>query len=496
MALTRQPQQQQHAPHQEDPLRMITCATPEQRQTIGIGNDSTTSSTSSQEKNVKLTLSAFRRSAVRLTRADPQQKLEDYYEMKQTGPAAILGHGAFSTVRMAVRKADQLPVAVKSIAKHEALRARRVRVGKHSREEWDILKEMRGHPFIVQLLEVFETEDEIILVLEYCEGGELFNAIQRRRNRKQAMRRGQYTESQAAVIASQILKALADLHAAGFVHRDVKPENILLTESNDDRIRVKLCDFGMARWLKEEDSSELGSGSEDASPATPGRSRAYSIVGSNYYAAPEIFYGNPYDAAVDMYSLGVTLHILLCGCPPCFSGPNSQELVFPNSYWGDISQDAKDLVKKMLHHNPVERITAREALRDKWIWQHLQYHKHRPSVLRPRVARFASPERCSNLDKIRNQLHQNLSLQASMKRGNSVPPAMSFSPPKRRRNNSRSSSAALLALADLYRDVSQSPAAKIMSVKADVVARAPTAPNPDTTTGLGNHTAASPPLSI
>ena len=411
----------------------------------------------SPKKSAKrgLTLSAFRRSSVRLTRADPDRKLEDHYEMQQTGLSGVLGHGAFSTVRMAVRRADQLPVAVKSIAKHEALRARRLLVGKYSMEEWDILKQMRNHPFIINLMEVFETEDEIMLVLEYCEGGELFNAIQRKRNRKQAMRRGQYTEIQAAVITSQILKALADLHGAGIVHRDVKPENILLTDTKDDnRIRVKLCDFGMARSLRDDYAEGSESGNEDGnklgevSPLTPGRSRAYSIIGSNFYAAPEISYGNPYDTAVDIYSLGVTLYILLCGFPPCFSGSTSEEVIFPNAYWTDVSQDAKDLVKKMLHHNPLERITAREALRDKWIWQHLQSTKHRPAVLKPRVARFASPERCSNLDLVRSQLYQNLSLHASMKRGALVPPIMSASPPKRHRYNRRASSA-LLALADL-----------------------------------------------
>jgi serine/threonine protein kinase len=458
-------------------------------------------------KQSKLTLSAFRRSSVRLTRADPAQKLEDHYEFRNPSgqSSAILGHGAFSTVRRAVRRADQLPVAVKSIAKHEALRARRLRVGRHGLEEWEILRKFRSHPFIVNLMEVFETEDEIILVLEYCQGGELFNAIQRRRNRKHAMRRGQYTESQAAVITSQILKALNDLHAAGIVHRDVKPENILLTETNDERIRVKLCDFGMARSLGQGDSSsaasEVGSaGSDDglaktsdSSPNTPGRSRAFSIVGSDYYAAPEITYGNPYDTAVDMYSLGVTLYILLCGFPPCFSGPNSDQVIFPNSYWSDVSQDAKDLVKRMLCREPLERITAREALRDKWIWQHLQYHKHRPSVLKPRVARFASPERCSNLDVIRNQLYQNLTLQASMKRPISLHPLTS-SPPKRRRNDPRSSSATLLALADLYRGVAQSPVAKVLSVDPKDVRGAPQTPNPDAKAGCAGNSPASSPL--
>jgi serine/threonine protein kinase len=441
-------------------------------------------SAKAQQPPTPLTLSAFRRSSVQLTPADPNKKLGDYYELRQTGASGILGHGAFSTVRMAVRKGEEVRVAVKSIAKHEALRARRVRVdgGKHHMEEWEILKKMRNHPFIINLHEVFETEEEIQLVMEYCEGGELFNAIQRKRNRKNAMRRGQYTETQAAVITSQILKALADLHAAGIVHRDVKPENILLTDNHDEnRIRVKLCDFGMARSIRGGDSSSSGSKSGEASPLTPGRSRSYSMVGSNYYVAPEIVVGNPYDTAVDIYSLGVTLYILLCGFPPVFA--NSEEVIFPNAYWKDISEGAKDLLKKMLQTNPLQRITAREALRDKWIWKHLQSSKHRPTVLKPRVARLTSPERCSNLDLVRNQLYQNLSLQASMKREAATPVLSAASPPKRHRMNRRTSST-LLALADLYREVAQSPSAQVLTVSAADATMAPKTPSPEGTTAM------------
>jgi hypothetical protein len=106
----------------------------------------------------RLTLSAFRKPAANITKSDPSRSLEESYDLNQPGCCGVLGHGAFSTVRMAVRKRNSLPVAVKIIAKHEALRSQRLRVGSHL-EEWEILRKMHGHEFIVQLLGVFETNE-------------------------------------------------------------------------------------------------------------------------------------------------------------------------------------------------------------------------------------------------------------------------------------------------------------------------------------------------
>jgi serine/threonine protein kinase len=184
--------------------------------------------------------------------------------------------------------------------------------------------------------------------------------------------------------------------------RDVKAENILIASGEDSSsIHVKLCDFGMARSLLSHDARSHTGGvgvggvavvAGDESPLTPpGRSRAYSMIGSNYYVAPEVSYGIPYDTAVDVYSLGVTLYILLCGFPPVFSnggehqqggtGTTEDEVViFPQSYWKDISDNAKNLIRKMLHPDPSVRITAKDALHDDWIW------KNQQSVFVPNLA--------------------------------------------------------------------------------------------------------------
>lgn len=433
---------------------------------------------SSGSSKPRLSLSAFRRpeNTVRLTDSDPSKHLEAVYDLHSHG-CGVLGHGAFSTVRLAIRRLDGVKVAVKSIAKHDALRSRRLRPrGERDLEEWEMLRRLQDHPYVITLLDVFETDEEIQLVTEYCPGGELFDAIQKKRNRTQSMRRGQYSEAQAACITTQILRALEDLHAADVVHRDVKPENILLADNDDSAIHVKLCDFGLARSLFRRPSTESNSSSDgEASPLTPGRSRAYSSVGSNYYVAPEICYGAAYDTAVDIYSLGVTLYIILCGFPPVFSGSESDaRVMFPNSYWKDISNDAKDLVRSMLNPDPTERITATEALQDKWIisWNSggggalLSSHVSIRQGVNGNVA--LDTQRHVNLDLVRSRLYSSLAATkaaATKKRSfRNIGAAMAN---KKRAKSTRASSA-LMALADLYRGVKTSSTSTAAMAAASV----------------------------
>jgi serine/threonine protein kinase len=296
---------------------------------------------------------------------DPSRKISTEYDFSTS---RILGHGASSTVRLAVRRRDGVQVAVKTIAKHEALRFRRMRQGaRRHLDEWELLRSLKDNPHVVSLLDVFETDDEIQLVMEYCQGGELFDVIQRKRN--QALdsldKVYRYSESKAARIVSQMLSVLVELHSRGIVHRDVKPENILLT--NDSQVCAKLSDFGTSRELHPEMDSDSCSSDGEASPLTPqSRKRAYSAVGSNFYAAPEVRSGEGYDTAVDLYSLGVTLYVLLCGFPPSFSTNDEDDVVaFPSSC--DLSDDVKRLIRKMLDQDASRRITALGALQDVWI---------------------------------------------------------------------------------------------------------------------------------
>jgi len=309
-----------------------------------------------QRKKPRLTLSAYHRpeQTVRLTDCDASRLLENEYNLRAPG-CQVIGHGAFSTVRSAIRIQDGRKVAVKSISKYNALRSSRHQTKKMY--EWEIMKLFRENPHVLTLFDVFETNEEIHLVMEFCQGGELFNAIKEKGSKRSSYRsRGRYTEPQAARITHQILQALVDLHSHKIIHRDIKPENILLSNCDESNIQVKLCDFGVARKTCD----------EYGTPTTDGE-YSPSIAGANFTtnSPPEACKG-ACGTASDVYSLGVTLYTILCGFPPVFC---ENKVVFPDAYWNDISDDAKALLCSMLHPDPHQRITAANALRNSWIRQ-------------------------------------------------------------------------------------------------------------------------------
>lgn len=381
-----------------------------------------------------LTLSAFRRpeETVRLTNCDASRLLENEYNLRAAG-CRVIGHGAFSTVRLAVRFSDGLKVAVKSISKYDALRARRLRRGgsssavQYSRhmDEWEIMRLLKNNPYVLALFDVFETDEEIHLVTEYCEGGELFDAIKRKGAKRSSFRRGRYSEAQAARITNQILRALLDLHDLGIVHRDIKPENILLLNNDESDIQVKLADFGMARLHTSDPAVSIIDG--ESSPSTPGL-----VDVTN--APPEIFNSKTAGPAADIFSLGVTLYILLCGFPPVFCDGLVE---FPDAYWGDISDEAKAVVRAMVHPDPSRRISVRSALTNPWV--------------RQQATRVRRDSISANLELVRSRLHKALGDNNSSSNGPSSQKRRrgslsTYSPKKQRRLSTQMA----ISMTDLY----------------------------------------------
>jgi serine/threonine protein kinase len=209
--------------------------------------------------------------------------------------------------------------------------------------EIDIMKKLK-HPHIVQLLDLFETKDNLYLVLELVEGGELFDRI---------VERGHYSERDAADIVKQMLQGTQYMHDNGVAHRDLKPENVLC--GGPEGTIVKIADFGL--------SKDFGGAALQTALGTPG------------YVAPEVLSGNPYDSAVDLWSIGVITYVLLCGFTP-FYAENQRELFeqilsadfsFPSPEWDEISDSAKDFINHLLVVSPNERLTADTALEHPWI---------------------------------------------------------------------------------------------------------------------------------
>ncbi|XP_061361999.1 calcium-dependent protein kinase 32-like isoform X2 [Gastrolobium bilobum] len=189
--------------------------------------------------------------------------------------------------------------------------------------------------------------------------------------------RGHYTERAAAFVTKTIVEVVQMCHKHGVMHRDLKPENFLFG-SKKETAPLKAIDFGLSVFFK------------------PGE-RFNEIVGSPYYMAPEVLRRN-YGPEVDIWSAGVILYILLCGVPPFWAETEqgvAQAIIrsvvdFKREPWPKVSNNAKDLVKKMLDPDPKRRLTAQEVLDHPW----LQNAKKAPNVslgetVRARLMQFS-----------------------------------------------------------------------------------------------------------
>jgi calcium/calmodulin-dependent protein kinase I len=204
---------------------------------------------------------------------------------------------------------------------------------------------------VVKLYEVFEDADNYFLVMELMIGGELFDRV---------VDKEFYSEKEASETMRPIIDALMYCHSLGIIHRDIKPENLLYQTSDDDSL-IKISDFGLARFVSSETLATTTCG-------TPG------------YVAPEILFQKPYGKSCDYWSIGIVVYILLCGFPPFYDENNhklfekikSAKFDFPSPYWDAISEDAKDLIKKLLVAEPEKRLTGDEILQHGWFINKLE----------------------------------------------------------------------------------------------------------------------------
>ncbi|KAH6834242.1 calcium-dependent protein kinase 19 [Perilla frutescens var. hirtella] len=262
-----------------------------------------------------------------------------------------LGRGEFGITYLCIDVESGEKFACKSISKKKLRTAVDI---EDVRREVQIMKHMPKHPNIVSLKDTYEDDSAVHIVMELCEGGELFDRI---------VARGHYTERAAAVVMKTIIEIVQVCHQHGVMHRDLKPENFLFANKKETS-PVKAIDFGLSVFFK------------------PGE-RFNEIVGSPYYMAPEVLKRN-YGPEIDVWSAGVILYILLCGVPPFWAETEqgvAQAIIrsvidFKRDPWPKVSDNAKDLVKKMLDSDPSRRLTAQQVLDHPW----LQNAKKAPNV--------------------------------------------------------------------------------------------------------------------
>ncbi|CAL5441382.1 unnamed protein product [Camellia sinensis] len=276
-----------------------------------------------------------------------------------------LGRGEFGVTYLCTDRETREALACKSISKKKLRTAVDV---EDVRREVQIMSSLPDHPNIVKLKATYEDNEAVHLVMELCEGGELFDRI---------VARGHYSERAAAGIVRTIAEVVKMCHVNGVMHRDLKPENFLF-ENKKESSMLKAIDFGLSVCFK------------------PGE-KFSEIVGSPYYMAPEVLKRN-YGPEVDIWSSGVILYILLCGVPPFWAETEQGValailrgvLDFKREPWPQISDSAKSLVRQMLEPDPRKRLTAQQVLEHPWI----QNAKKAPNVplgdiVRTRLKQFS-----------------------------------------------------------------------------------------------------------
>ncbi|XP_028414157.1 serine/threonine-protein kinase tricorner-like [Dendronephthya gigantea] len=298
----------------------------------------------------------------------------------------VIGRGAFGEVRLVQKKDTGHVYAMKILRKADMLEKEQVA---HVRAERDVLAEAEN-PWVVKMYFSFQDAQFLYLVMEFLPGGDLMTML---------MKRDTFTEEEARMYIAESVLAIDSIHTLGFIHRDIKPDNLLL----DSRGHIKLADFGLCTGLKKAHRTDyyrelqpqdmhdfvndpLDSKRKAATWKRMRRALAYSTVGTPDYIAPEVFQQTGYTKTSDWWSLGVILYEMLIGYPPfCSETPQEtykkvmnwkETLVFPPEI--PISQESRHLIQRLccecdhrIGTNGVEEIKGQAFLRGV-DWEHIR----------------------------------------------------------------------------------------------------------------------------
>jgi calcium/calmodulin-dependent protein kinase I len=272
--------------------------------------------------------------------ADPVEA--DFKDMYEVG--LELGSGKFSTVFQATHRETGDTFAVKSI-KDDALTQEGCQV---LIAEVGALTRLK-HPNIIAHHGFYNEDGTYLLVLDYCNRGSLRGLIDEQKV---------IPEQLAKDLLKQTLSALEYCHSMGQVHRDVKAENVLLSENDDGSLTAKLADFGLSEELQ------------------LANRRLQSMCGTPQYLSPELVSGRLHGTPADIWSLGIMSYMMLSGLVPFDEARNDAELFklislgavwYDQPEWSNVSSEAKTFVQSMLDVSPDSRATATELLKHEWL---------------------------------------------------------------------------------------------------------------------------------
>ena len=250
-----------------------------------------------------------------------------------------LGRGRFGTVFKVKNSNNGEIFAAKFI------KCRKLDDKRKCKDEISIMN-MLDSPMLIQLAAAYENPREIIMVLEYTEGGELFEKV--------CEEEFTLTEYDCEIFIRQICQAMEFMHKRSIVHLDLKPENILIRSKNSHLI--KIADFGLAKELKEGEPTRI-------------------MFGTAEFVSPEVINYDPVSTASDMWSVGVICYVLLSGLSP-FMGDTDLETFghissvaydFDNEAFDEISEESKDFISKLLVKSQCNRLTASECTMHPWL---------------------------------------------------------------------------------------------------------------------------------
>ena len=248
-----------------------------------------------------------------------------------------LGEGTFGEVYLVKHNITGIRRAMKVIDKNNAELKDEKLSDEEILNEINILKKI-DHPNIMKIFEFYNTESIYYLITEYCEGGDLYNFVND----------NELSEFQVIYIMYQIFSAMNYCHKMKILHRDLKPDNILIKKNNEGLCIVKICDFGTSAVFKKGEKQK-------------------DIMGTLCYMAPEVL-NEEYNEKCDLWSCGVIMYILLTKKRPFLGRDDDQtiEKILYNSYNSALlkkyNKYTKDLLSKLLEKNPKKRISAAEAL--------------------------------------------------------------------------------------------------------------------------------------